>query len=332
MKIITVGPGINNKYARFFYATDRKIRNGLIRSGHNVTHVSDRDIASAAFGIRYIGRQLANHKLLDVVEAVQPDFVMLFQAHLIAPSTLSLLKTKLRSCKIANVDNDLMATEERFQRLLRLRGLVDATFVTSAGEDLNRLRKEGLRTSYLPNCTDPSIEKGNPVDDVNLIYDLVYFAGDPSHSKRWKLPMDVRSMAPDVKCGFFGSGKTRIFGSDYFNILKSSKIALNWSSENDTYLYSSDRISQLFGTGRCVCLYHATGLQRFIREDEAIFFNDADDLVNKIRTALHDDEWRQIAQRGQDRYRSLFNEERIAQYIVDFTLDKDVSGYEWGII
>ena len=95
MDIVTVGPGINNKYAGFFYATDRKIRNGLIRLGHNITHISDRDIASSALGLRFVGKKLANRKLLKVVEAIKPDFLILFQAHLIEADTLLALKKRL---------------------------------------------------------------------------------------------------------------------------------------------------------------------------------------------------------------------------------------------
>ncbi|MEN2494325.1 MAG: hypothetical protein TECD_00216 [Hyphomicrobiaceae bacterium hypho_1] len=329
MKIITVGPGINNKYARFFYAMDRKIRNGLIRLGHDVTHVSDRDIASNALGPRLLGKRLANNKLLEVADAIHPDYLILFQAHIINPKTLFTLKKKLPNCKIANIDNDLMYTEARFQRLLNLKKSIDVTFITSAGEHLARLRREGLHIFYLPNCTDSSIEEGNPLDDINLSYDFVYFAGDVIQSPRWKLPLEIASIAPDIKCGFFGYGKTRIFGSNYFQILKTSKIALNWSMINDLHLYSSDRISQLFGTGRCVCLYAGSGFQRFINEGEAIFFTDANDLVRKIRTALHEDKWRQIAQKGQQCYRILFNEKRVAQYIINVAFDIDISKYEW---
>lgn len=329
MEIVTVGPGISNRYARFFYASDRKIRNGLVRLGHNVTHISDRDVASSALGLRYLGRELANRKLIEVVEAIQPDLIILFQAHLITSKTLSKIKNSISHCKIANVDNDPMTIKTRVLRLLNLRDIVDATFITSAGEHLEELRTGGLHTSYIPNCTDASMEMGNPYDDTKLSYDLSYFAGDPLWAERWKLPLEVADIAPDIKCGFFGHGKNKIYGRAYFDLLKESKIALNWSGRNDIYLYSSDRISQLFGTGRCVCLYSETGLQKFFSEDEAIFFEDANDLAGKIRLALRDNKWQSIADKGQKRYRNLFNEKRTADYIIDFTFDKDISAYEW---
>jgi len=332
MEIVTVGPGIGNRYARFFYASDRKIRNGFTRLGHNVTHLSDRDIAASALGWRYLGKQMANRKLLDVVEAIQPDLIVLFQAHLILPETLSTLKEKVPHCKIANVDNDPMTIEVRVQRLLSLKGLVDATFLTSAGEHLERLRNEGLHTSYIPNCTDPSMEKGTPLEDGELQYDTVYFAGDPFLSNRWKLPRELAEVAPDIRCGFFGYGKKRIYGRAYFDMLRSSKTALNWSGTNDIYLYSSDRIAQLFGTGRCVCLYTGSGFQYFFNENEAIFFEDVKDLAGKLRSVLRENKWRDIAQKGQKRYRALFNEQRTAQYIADFTFGESIVDYEWSAV
>ena len=330
MEVVTVGPGISNRYARFFYASDRKIRNGLVRSGHNVTHVSDRDVAGTALGWRYLGKQLANRKLIEVTEAIQPDLIILFQAHIITPKTLSTIKNNIRHCKIADVDNDPMTVKTRVLRLLSLKDIADATFITSAGVHLEELRAGGLHASYIPNCTDASMETGNPYDDHNLLYDLSYFAGDSLQAERWKLPLEVADLAPDIKCGFFGHGKNKIYGKAYFDLLRQSRIALNWSGRNDIYLYSSDRISQLFGTGRCVCLYADTGLQKFFSQTEVIFFENAKDLADKIRTALQEDKWKSIAEKGQKRYRQLFNEKRTAEYIVDFTFGNDVSAYEWG--
>jgi len=332
MQIVTVGPGITYRYAKFFYATDRKIRNGLVRSGHHVTHVSDRDVASSALGVRPLGKGLANRKLLEVVEAVEPDLIILFQAHLITKETLSSIKAKINGCKIANFDNDPLISEKHFERLWDLKDVVEATFTTSAGEPLEQLRKGGLRTSYIPNCTDQSIEDGDPFDNSGLLYDLVYFAGAELHTERWQLPLEFSSIASEVKCGFFGYGKTKVYGKSYFDLLRKAKLALNWSGLNNVHLYTSDRIAQLFGTGRCVCLHKGFGYQRFIGNNDAIYFEDVRDLVAKVRTVLKEDSWQEIGKNGQKRYRDLFNEKRTAQYVVDFTFGEDVSDYEWGSV
>ena len=330
MRILSCSPGYNWKYQDFYYSFDKKIINGLIRAGHSVIPFSDRDFADRALGIRALGKGIANNKLLAIARSYRPELVVLLQADLITNATLRKIKGLTPNCQIVNIDCDLIDKERKKSRLLGRKGIVDATFITSGGFPLAELRKEGLRAAYIPNPTDSSLENEDCYSWSDKFFDLVYFSAAENHAQRWALARRVADLAPDIKVGTFGSDKRRVLGQDYFNVLKSSRTALNWSQRNDVPLYASDRIAQLFGAGICVCLARSTGLEEYLSAKEAIFFNDADDLVQRLRCVKQSGDWIEIGKAGRDRYRALFNETRVASYVIDYASGSSVKDYEWG--
>jgi hypothetical protein len=329
MKIVVCFPGYSNKYQDFYYSFDKKFINGFIRLGHSVIPFSDRDYASR-FGVRSLGTPLANRKLLSICESYRPNALALFQAHLISNGTLSTIKAMVPGCRVINVDCDLIADEARQRRLLQRLPVADATLITSAGEPLMHLRRSGLRAAFVPNPTDASMENADSFSVAEKTWDLIYIAGARSTSDRWTLVRKVEAAAPTLKVGTFGANKKRAFGEDYFNLIKSAKTALNWSVRNDIDLYASDRIAQLFGSGICVCLARSSGFHRYLGEGAAIYFHDADDLSTKVQRAVKDGSWADYGRAGRDRYRQLFNETKVAKFVLDFALDGDLSAYEWG--
>jgi hypothetical protein len=329
MKIVTCSPGSSNKYQDFYYSFDKKFINGFIRLGHSVIPFSDRDFASR-FGIRPLGAAFANRKLLAICESYSPDLLVLFQADLISNLTISTIKEVSPGCRVVNVDCDLVASEAKQRRLLRRRTVADATLITSAGEPLRHLRASGLRAGFVPNPTDASIENADSFSVAEKTWDLIYVASKRATSERWNLIRAVETNASELRVGSFGADKSRIFGQAYFNLIKSAKAALNWSHQNDIDLYASDRIAQLFGSGICVCLARSSGYSRYLGNHAAIYFDDAAELSTKVRHAVLDGTWAEYGRAGREQYRRLFNESRVAQYVLDFALREDLSVYEWG--
>ncbi|MEL6872866.1 MAG: glycosyltransferase, partial [Pseudomonadota bacterium] len=78
-----------------------------------------------------------------------------------------------------------------------------------------------------------------------------------------------------------------------------------------------------------VCLPRSSGFQRFLSDDDGLFFDDADDLARQLERAFADGSWKARARKGKQTYLSLFNETRVAQYIVDAVMGADLSQYEW---
>src|SRR3954452_1640190 len=105
MRIVFCSPGYSGKFGSFYYSVDKKLIHGLIRCGHSVVHFRDRDEADAAFlNIRPIGAPLANRRFRRLVEAYEPDFIVLYHADVITPASLAYVKAIVPGCRIANVD------------------------------------------------------------------------------------------------------------------------------------------------------------------------------------------------------------------------------------
>lgn len=329
MRILVCSPGYSGKSGSFYFSSDKKLINGLIRCGHAVAHFRDRDEADAVFNIRQLGRYRARGSFLRLVDQFEPELVLLLHADVISAETLVKLKERLPHCLVVDVDVDAIHTEERRQRHLSKRVGIDRTFVTSGGEWLSFLRKSGIRAAFMPNPTDSSLEAGNSYEAPRKQYDLIYVAGARLESGRWDLIDEVQRQSPGIAVGRFGADKQRIFGRPYLDLLLSTKLALNWSVRNDIQYYSSDRIAQLFGMGVAVCVADSTGYRDFLDESEAVFFRDAQDLALKVGAVTSNERWREIGRRGQKKYRQLFNETRVADYIVKCATGQDLSEFEW---
>jgi len=78
MRILQIGNFERKRNFRFFYNTDYKLYDGLVRNGHFVLPFSDRDTAreSNIFSSRQFGAKKANKKLLEVCDTIEPDFIL----------------------------------------------------------------------------------------------------------------------------------------------------------------------------------------------------------------------------------------------------------------
>ena len=325
MRCLVVSPGYNNKFEAFYYSFDKRFINGLIRNECHVVHVSDRDLADSLVGIRAIGAQYANFKIARVARHFKPNFVLLFNADIITNATLKRIKDD-SNCKIVNIDCDPLYNTRRFERLTKRHPIVDYTFVTTAGERLKQLRAAGLPIWFIPNPADTTIDiEIDPT--ANKEYDLVYVAGAPLKSGRWQLMKSIEEKAPDLKLGKFGSSP-KVRGHEYYDLLNNTRFGLNWSVENNIKYYASDRMAQLFGAGVAVCTPKASQYSDFLSDDETVFFDDADDLIEKIRYLKADDRWIELAKAGRKKYLQLFSEKEVCRYLLAVIQNKNLTQFE----
>ena len=80
----------DKKFGAAYYATDRKISNGLIRNGHMVHDFSYRDVArhQAPMQIKALGIQKMNRRLIETAQAIAPDLLLLGHSELVRNETL----------------------------------------------------------------------------------------------------------------------------------------------------------------------------------------------------------------------------------------------------
>ena len=99
-------------------------------------------------------------------------------------------------------------------------------------------------------------------------------------------------------------------------------MGLNLSRGKPIKYYSSDRIAQLMGNGLLTFIDSRTCYNDFFRNDEMIFYNNLDDLSEKIHKYKKDDKLRRkIAKNGNLKYHKHFNSTLVAKYIIDRSIN-----------
>jgi hypothetical protein len=127
---------------------------------------------------------------------------------------------------------------------------------------------------------------------------------------------------PNIKYDFYGfSNQQPIWGNDFNNALINSKMALNLSRGKPTKYYSSNRIASIMGNGLLTFIDKKVKMNDFFNNNEIIFYNNINDLSDKIKFYSKNDNLRKkIAQKGKIKYFKLFNETKVSKYLIDKSL------------
>jgi hypothetical protein len=211
MKIIFVGNG-NLKFAGArHFSYDARIFNGLVRNGHCVYFFSDRDEArqSSPLGLKAIGRDRANRKLLKVVDNIRPEALVLAHADVIHPDTFREIRNKYPHVRVAHVNVDCIFNPTNVAKLDRRGDVVDATFITTGGPALNRLASPGNTFYFIPNFTDAGIDTGRAFEHEAPRHDLACFmnvnpAQPSDEADRVALAVGVSAAIPDLRTCYGG--------------------------------------------------------------------------------------------------------------------------------
>jgi hypothetical protein len=326
----------------FHHSVEYKITNGLIRNGHHVVCVSDRDLARAGswLGHRKFGVGAANREIAKLCRNMEPELLLLGHANVVRSRTIAEIRRDLPSMRVLQWNVDWLSDAANVRHIESKLDVVDATLVSTAGEALRPLARPGKTIGFLPNPVDSSIERGRNFELATLPYDLIFSCGSDSDARfvcgaLWK-PGDLferlERAIPDLRPLFAGMrGRPALVGARYQRALESAAIGLNVSRRNDIYLYSSDRLAQFCGNGLAVLVDRATGYGDIFSDDEFAFFSTVDELIEKTARLKADVSYRQeLARAGWRRYSSLFNERAIAKYIVDVAFGRvRASDYPW---
>ncbi len=335
MRILHVDNIMIRRYGNAKVSTGRKLFNGLIRNNHKVLEFSDRDIAhfEAPLNIKPLGLSRSNKRLIETCANFQPELMLLGHCDIIRNETLFKIKSLLPDLKIAYRNVDALWEPTVVNKIRYRMPVVDAIFITTAGESLNQFLTGRNIVSYIPNPTDPCVDDLNNAARSNFERDLIFCGVGNTTDDRYPLVKRLHDMLDaELRFDSFGMhGHAAVWGKHYDDALAGSKMGLNLNRFEGWYLYSSDRISQLMGNGILTFLSDKNHLQRFFGEESAAYFSDFDDLVRKIRLFQSDDDLRrQTAANGQSFYREHFSGERVVQYIIETTMGMRYShDYIW---
>jgi hypothetical protein len=330
------------KGGAFYHGAPWKLMNGFIRNGHSVINFADRDVARAHgfLGHRKFGVKGANETLRSVCRTVEPELLVLAHADVITPATVADIRADLPGLRVVQLNVDPMFEQDNVDRLLRKIDVVDATFVTTAGRELLPLYRPGKAVGFMPNPVDFSIERGradlNDTPDFDLFY-AFFGSSVPRHvcGAPWTpddLLIRIEAAIPKIRLKLAAiRGTPMLVGGALDRALATTGSGLNLSRRNDSYLYSSDRISHMIGNGMAVLVDRATGYGDLFSDEEFAFFATIDELLGQIDRLVSDRAYRQrIGGQGRARYHALFNEQIVAKYIWDVVFGSfRESDYPW---
>ena len=331
-KIIHIS-NFGNRQANRLYniSIAKKISNGLIRNGHDVVNISDRDVVrlNRGFGNFSKGSNFLNNLLLETLDNYRPDALMLGHVNNLQEKTLELIKNKYKNIKISQWFEDNLSKKgpdpiTNKRNFLKYINYIDHSFVTSDPKYLKLDKK--YNCSYLPIPVDENIEYLKCYENKNPIKDLFFtMSHGVNKGVLRKNKIDVREpfvkklikLNPNIIFDIYGyKNKQPIWSNDFYDSLYKSKMALNLSRINNVKYYSSNRIASLIGNGILTFIDKNTKLNDFFSNDEVIFYKNISDLSEKINFYKHNNNKRNtIAKKGKEKYFRLFNNRIISDYI-----------------
>jgi len=345
MKVLLVGDVFGADRGGHFFMTKQKFLAGFVRNGHSVHVFNDRQEARYAtiMHSRKFGRKPANRALVETARNYCPDLIFLGHCEIIGNDTLAEIRRLLPSVRIAynNVDPIHDFKHDNHDRIMNRTTSVDAIFSTTAGEKLRKFAGRRAAVRHVPNPVDPSVEvlrQDEQPGDALPVDVFFAFMGrqsvrDPETGEdiRVAVAKRLKQRLPDVRFEIRGLDHPPVRGQAYLDAIARARMGVNLSRVSHHYLYSSDRMAHYAGCGLLTFVNRATGFGELFTEDELAFYDDEDELAERIQWFRdNDDARRRVAAAGRQRIHALFDVSRLARYVTEATFDIPYTdAYEW---
>ena len=343
LKIIHI-TNFNQRFdGRLHYNTGKRLQNGLIRLGHNVLAISDRDIINKNKTLKDLsGKKSLQNSIINTCKNFNADCIILGHADAVENNTLELLKNSnknLRVCQwfldpIGKNGPDYKKNNDRINQKTKL---LDATFLTT---DPSILRNKIHNSFFMPNPCDPSFEILKNYE--NKCENDVFFA--MSHGVHRGLLKKGKSDDREnfinklinnnkkIKFDIYGMNDVQpVWGDKFLNILSNSSMGINLSRGSPVKYYSSDRIAQLIGNGLLTFINEKSFFSDFIPKNCFTNYKDINDLSYKLNKYKKDRKNRiKIAKSGRNFYLKNINSMIIADFIISKTFNfKSKNSFVW---
>jgi hypothetical protein len=313
----------HRKYSYWYPSIEQKLTNGLIRLGHSVECFSQRDVAKneAWLGHKRFGLKAVNRKLIETCDNYAPDVLLLGHAELIENATVTEIRRRLPGLRVAFWYCDPLWVPEKMALVKRWARVCDAVFVTSGGEVLAEIAREGPLTAHFPNPVDASIESGRAFEAPAWDHDLFFAGIEKGEPGRTEFLRQLRDNTPGLRFRIHKAfGEPPIGGREYIGALERSMMGLNLSRRWDVPWYSSDRIAHMMGGGVLTLTPRTPGLTTLFSRDAMGWFDGFADLRELIaHYQAKPDEARAVARRGWEEIHAKCDERTVAGWILALT-------------
>ena len=316
----------------------KKFSNGFIRNNHDVLEISDRDFIknNKSFNLISNKKNFQNY-LIETFKNYKPDLLFFGHTTNIDLNTIDEIKSINKGLILSHWNEDpimpsLDYSKKNITNIKLYSNIVDHNFITTHPSVIrSKVKLDNFHFLFVP--VDKNIECFD-VYNMRPSNDLFYAMSHGVNrgilkkgieDNRVKFLNSLIKKISNIKYDFYGfSNKQPIWGNDFNNAITNSKMALNLSRGNPTKYYSSNRIASIMGNGLLTFIDKKIQLSDFFNNKEIIFYNDVNDLADKIKFYSKNDLIRKkIAKNGKKKYFKLFNEKKISKYIIDISLGKN---------
>ena len=326
---------VNERFnGRLHYNTGRRINNGIIRNGHNVLTLSDRDTVHYQKNLTdFKGKNSLQNKILETFNNFKPDLLVLGHADRVSSKTLEIIKDNNKNLKISQWFLDPLSKfgpdhYSNSKRILDKIEFIDKTFLTT---DPKSLPIKIPNSHFIPNPSDRSFEI---LENYNkdCTYDVFFAMSHGVHrgelktgkeDDREKFINRLINLNKNIKFDVYGMNNVQpVWADNFLKKISNSYMGLNLSRGKPIKYYSSDRIVQLVGNGLLTFIDKNTFLNDFFSSKEIVFYKNIDDLSYKLNKYKKDKKaGKRIARKGRQKYHKYFNSDLVSQFIISKTLD-----------
>ncbi len=316
----------------YFISTGKKIENGLVRLGHDVEGVSDRDILSYNSGIpNFKNIKFLNTILLKKSYYYKPDLILLGHVNTITPKSFELIKKFNKNIIISQwYEDNISPTGPDYERnsnnLKTNFKYLDHFFISTHPDDIKNKNKK-INYHFLPTPADRNIEKLNVYNNLSFTHD-VFFAmshgvnrGSLKFGKideRETILNKLIKLNDNIKFDIYGyKDRFPVWSESFYDAISKCSMALNLNRGKSKKFSCSNRIASLMGNGLLTFMDNEKQFDHFFTDKEIIFYENEMDLIEKLNYyKINKNKRISIARNGQRKYFRLFNELNIAEYIV----------------
>ena len=342
MRILNIyNLGQKSNHRIYHISIGKKITNGFIRNKNDVLEISDRDFIRQNRQLKFGNvKERFQEYLLETFKNYNPNLIIFGHSDNIDINTLEEFKNINKNLIISQWNEDPMMSnlpdaKNNIEQINKFKSIADHTFVTT---DIGVLRKNNLKIKNLHFLFIPVDRNIECFDVYNLrprndIFYAMSHGVNRAILKKGKI--DLRSnflntlikKLNNINYDFYGmNNKEPIWGNDFFQAIKNSKMGLNLSRGLPTKYYSSNRIATLMGNGLLTFIDKKTEFDDIFKSNEIVLYENINDLRDKIQFYKKNDSLRKkIAKNGQNKYFKLFNETTISKYIIEASMGKKVS-------
>ncbi len=326
----------------YFISTGKKIENGLIRLGHDVEGISDRDVLS--YNSKINARNVLNRVFLEKSLYYRPDIILLGHVNTIDEESFSKIKNVSKHTIFSQwYEDNLTLNGPDFQKnLLNLKTnfkYLDNFFISTHPDDVSK-KIPRIRYHFLPTPVDKNIEKLNIYAQDDYTHD-VFFAmshgvnrGIIKSGKKDERELFVKQLIDlnkDLKFDIYGyNDRNPVWSESFYSAISRSSMAVNLNRGKPKKYSSSNRIGSLIGNGLLTFIDYKKKFNHFFKDNEIIFYHNKNDLSEKLKFYKQNSKQRKIiAKNGQSKYFKLFNEIEVAKYIVEESLGTNNYKPKW---